>query len=78
MNKIKSLSFIIIFFIAAGSLFASGGKRNGSAGATELLIPVGARGIVATDPTQSAGVPAGFAEARAEDGFFALRLNNHG
>ncbi len=29
----------------AGSIFAGGGNRNGTAGATELLIPVGARGI---------------------------------
>jgi hypothetical protein len=46
MKKIKLiLSFIIIFFIAAGNSFASGGERNGTGGATELLIPVGVRGI---------------------------------
>ncbi len=36
----------ILFFLLCSSLiFAGGGKRNGTAGATELLIPVGARGV---------------------------------
>ncbi len=41
MNKIKV--FLIIFLVtAAGSIFA---QRIGTAGASELLIPVGARGV---------------------------------
>jgi hypothetical protein len=38
--KISMLSFLMI-----AEVFASGGKRNGTAGAQELLIPVGARGL---------------------------------
>lgn len=46
MKKIISISFIIIvFLLAVSEVFAGGGNRNGSSGATELLIPVGARGI---------------------------------
>ena len=46
MKKIKlTLFFVLISLIAAGNVFASGGDRNGTAGASELLIPVGARGI---------------------------------
>ena len=63
MKKISlKLSFIIIFFIAAGNLFASGGNRNGTAGATELLIPVGARGIALGGSTiaNSTGIEALF------------------
>lgn len=47
MKKIKySLGFIIIiFFLIAESVFAGGGRRNGTGGAAELLIPVGTRGI---------------------------------
>jgi hypothetical protein len=36
---------IIVFLLAASEIFAGGGRRNGSGGASELLIPVGARGI---------------------------------
>ncbi len=36
--------FLLSFLIALEA-FASGGKRNGTAGAQELLIPVGARGM---------------------------------
>ncbi|MGD8778231.1 MAG: PorV/PorQ family protein [Ignavibacteria bacterium] len=46
MKKINKLFYTIIAFLAITcSIFASGGERNGTAGATELLIPVGARGI---------------------------------
>lgn len=46
MKKIKlTLFFVLISLITAGGVFASGGERNGTAGASELLIPVGARGI---------------------------------
>ncbi len=46
MKKIKILfAFLLIVVLSTGSLFASGGARNGTAGATQLLIPVGARGV---------------------------------
>jgi hypothetical protein len=47
MKKIIiSVSFIlIVFLLAASEIFAGGGRRNGSSGASELLVPVGARGI---------------------------------
>jgi hypothetical protein len=46
MRKItKSISFVIIFLLAAGTIFAGGGERNGTGGAAQLLIPVGPRGI---------------------------------
>jgi hypothetical protein len=38
--KISLLAALLVV-----DIFASGGKRNGTAGASELLIPVGARGI---------------------------------
>ncbi len=46
MNRIK-ISFIILvtLLVTAGSILAGGGSRNGTAGATQLLVPVGARGI---------------------------------
>lgn len=46
MKKFKlGLLVILALMQITGTLFAGGGKRNGTAGATELLIPVGARGI---------------------------------
>jgi len=47
MKKVLiSVGFIIIaLLLAASDLYAGGGRRNGSGGASELLIPVGARGI---------------------------------
>lgn len=46
MKKFKlGLLVILAVMQITGTLFAGGGKRNGTAGATELLIPVGARGI---------------------------------
>ena len=43
-TKIYLLLFTALLFTAT-SLFAGGGKRNGTAGASQLIIPVGARGI---------------------------------
>lgn len=46
MKNIKfGLVIILLFLAATQSVFASGGNRNGTAGASELLIPVGTRGI---------------------------------
>ncbi|MBN1638929.1 MAG: PorV/PorQ family protein [Ignavibacteriales bacterium] len=54
MNKIKIISAILVFFlIAAGTnlIFADGGDRKGTAGAVQLLIPVGPRGIAMGEAT---------------------------
>jgi hypothetical protein len=40
-----SLTVILAFAALTADLFAGGGKRNGTAGAQELLIPVSARGL---------------------------------
>lgn len=55
MKKITySIGFIIIlFFFIAETLVAGGGRRNGTGGASELLIPVGARGIAMGSSTLS-------------------------
>jgi Type IX secretion system protein PorV len=46
MNKMKLVRcFLILALFASGSIFADGGSRNGTAGAAQLLIPVGARGV---------------------------------
>ena len=46
MNKIfKLISVFIILLLAVSSAFAGGGSRTGTAGASQLLIPVGPRGI---------------------------------
>lgn len=45
MNKIFKLISVIILLLATSSAFASGGNRTGTAGASQLLIPVGPRGI---------------------------------
>lgn len=47
MIKFNIKLFIITLLVLTSfiDVFASGGKRNGTAGAQELLIPVGARGI---------------------------------
>ncbi|MBI1937134.1 MAG: PorV/PorQ family protein [Ignavibacteriales bacterium] len=61
MNKIKySLTFLLILFVTASTIFGSGGNRNGTAGATQLLIPVGARsiGLSGSTLTTTAGVEA--------------------
>jgi len=45
MNKIFKLISVIILLLATSSAFAGGGSRTGTAGASQLLIPVGPRGI---------------------------------
>jgi hypothetical protein len=46
MKNIKiSLLVVLLVLAAAGYSYADGGNRNGTAGATQLLIPVGTRGI---------------------------------
>lgn len=46
MKKIKSFIYLLLIgLLTTGTIFASGGNRNGTAGASQLLIPVGARGI---------------------------------
>lgn len=47
MNRVVINLFLILALLltAADISFAGGGRRNGSQGASELLIPVGARGI---------------------------------
>ncbi|MGK9477451.1 PorV/PorQ family protein [Melioribacter sp. OK-6-Me] len=45
MKKINLITLVLLTLFIAGSLFAGGGSRNGTAGATQLLVPVGARGI---------------------------------
>jgi hypothetical protein len=45
MNKIFKLISVIILLFAVSIAFAGGGSRTGTAGASQLLIPVGPRGI---------------------------------
>lgn len=45
MKKIYKLILVFILLLAVNNVFAGGGKRTGTAGASELLIPVGPRGI---------------------------------
>jgi len=46
MNKInKLIKFIITASVLIACIWAQGGNRIGTAGATEVLIPIGARGI---------------------------------
>jgi len=45
MNKIFKLISVIILLLATSVAFAAGGSRTGTAGAAQLLIPVGPRGI---------------------------------
>lgn len=42
-TKILKISLLSMFIVV--EIFAGGGRRNGTAGAQELLIPVGARGL---------------------------------
>lgn len=44
-KKIVILLMAALLVVSLTDLFASGGRRNGTAGAQELLIPVGARGV---------------------------------
>lgn len=49
MQKIKfTIIVLMMTMLIVVEAFASGGKRNGTAGAQELLIPVGARGLAMT------------------------------
>ncbi len=45
MRKHNFLIVTLLFLYVTVNLFAGGGKRNGTAGAQELLIPVGASGL---------------------------------
>ncbi len=45
MKNVKILILVFILLLAVDSIFAGGGNRTGTGGATQLLIPVGARGI---------------------------------
>ena len=45
MKKIIKLISVFILLLAVTNVFAGGGKRTGTAGAAELMIPVGPRGI---------------------------------
>ena len=45
MNRIIKLITVFVLTLAITNIFAEGGKRTGTAGASELLIPVGPRGI---------------------------------
>ena len=44
-NTYKLLIIMFAFLLAGSNIFAGGGNRTGTAGATQLLIPVGVRGI---------------------------------
>jgi hypothetical protein len=61
MKKIKYIYYsFLVFLLAAGTVLAGGGSRNGSGGASELLIPVGTRGIAMGGATlaNSSGIEA--------------------
>lgn len=45
MKKIKFVVNLLLISLLTTSIFAGGGSRNGTAGAAQLLIPVGARGV---------------------------------
>lgn len=52
MKKIKLFAYLLLLAVFASStMFAGGGNRNGTAGAAQLLIPVGARGIAMGNAT---------------------------
>lgn len=44
-RKYNFLIATLLFFFVSANVFAGGGKRNGTAGAQELLIPVGAKAL---------------------------------
>jgi hypothetical protein len=54
-RNILKLSIVVLLVISFTTAFASGEKRNGTAGAQELLIPVGAKGM-AMASTDIAGI----------------------
>jgi len=49
------LAMFLIVLLSIDVVFASGGRREGTAGATELLIPVGARGVALAGAVTAAG-----------------------
>ena len=51
INKILMTAFILL--LVMGNAFAGGGNRTGTGGASELLIPIGARGISMGDANVS-------------------------
>ena len=58
-NLIK-LSIVVLLVVSFANVFASGDKRNGTAGAQELLLPVGAKAMAfaGTDIAGLTGVEA--------------------
>ena len=54
-RNIIKLGIVVILIVSLTNVFASGEKRNGTAGAQELLIPVGAKGM-AMAGTDIAGI----------------------
>jgi hypothetical protein len=54
-RNIIKLSIVLLLVVAFTNAFASGGKRNGTAGAQELLLPVGAKAM-AMGGTDIAGI----------------------
>jgi hypothetical protein len=61
-RNIIKLSIVVLLVFSFAAVYASGEKRNGTAGAQELLIPVGAKGmaIAGTDIAGISGVEALF------------------
>lgn len=49
------IALFLIFLLSMDAVLASGGRREGTAGATELLIPAGARGIALAGAVSAAG-----------------------
>lgn len=82
MKHIKLLTLLFVL-VSAVNIFAGGGKRNGTAGANELLIPVGARGIAMGGSTliNSVGVesiywnPANLARGENSTSVFISHMN---
>ncbi|HVO76217.1 MAG TPA: PorV/PorQ family protein [Ignavibacteriaceae bacterium] len=62
MKKLNIITFVAIFAAFTGLIYAGGGNRVGTAGSTQLLIPVGPRGIAmgSTTLTDSRGIEAIF------------------
>jgi hypothetical protein len=44
-NKLKVIYILVVLALLATELFGGGGRRNGTGGAQELLLPVSARGL---------------------------------
>jgi len=83
MNKIKYYLFSMVLLFVATSMVFSQTKRNGTAGATELLIPVGGRSVAmgGANLTNSLGVeamfwnPANIARSGNSADFIASHMN---